>query len=64
MAMNCDDDQAASKRVGNLAEAEVAEIELWQGARMVAALKPKCLHSGRSITHEVHDGRMISKPAR
>jgi hypothetical protein len=33
-----------------------SDVELWEGARKVAAF-------GRSITHEIHDGRMISKRA-
>jgi hypothetical protein len=39
-------DETASQRANNLAQTEAGEIELWQGARMVAALKPKGLHSG------------------
>jgi hypothetical protein len=39
MAMNCDNDQAASKRAGSLAKAEGVEIELWQEARKVATFK-------------------------
>jgi hypothetical protein len=64
IAMNCDSDETASQRANKLAQAETSEIELWQGSRMVAALKPRYLHFGRSITHEVQDGRMIAKPAK
>jgi hypothetical protein len=63
IAMNCDCDESASKRADKLAQAEAVEIELWQGARKVAAFKPQCEKSYGSTTHEVHDGRMISKPA-
>ena len=59
IAMNCDSDEAASKRADNLAKAETVEIELWQEARKVATFKRQC----GSITHEIHHGRMISKPA-
>jgi hypothetical protein len=38
IAMNCDGDEAASQRAGNLASAEAVDIELWQGARMVATI--------------------------
>ena len=59
IAMNCDSDEAASKRADNLAKAETVEIELWQEARKVATFK----RQRGSITHEIHHGRMISKPA-
>jgi hypothetical protein len=36
VGMNCEDDKSASERAANLAEAEAVEIELWQGARMIA----------------------------
>jgi hypothetical protein len=62
--MNCDSDEAASQRARNLAEAEAVEIELWQGGRKVATFKHDCQKSSGSITHEVHDGRMISKSAK
>jgi hypothetical protein len=39
--MRCDDDKVASRRAENLAKAEAADIELWQGARMVAKLLQK-----------------------
>ncbi len=57
IAMNCDTDETASRRADRLARAEAVEIELWQDAREVATFKRK------SVTHGVHDGRMISKPA-
>ncbi len=38
LGMNCDNDDAAIKRVDNLASAEAVDIELWQGDRMVATL--------------------------
>jgi hypothetical protein len=38
VGMRCDDDEAASRRADNLAKAEAVDIELWQGARMVAKL--------------------------
>ena len=57
IAMNCDSDEAAGQRADNLARAEAVEVELWQSARKVATFKRQC------VTHEVHGGRMISKPA-
>jgi hypothetical protein len=60
IAMNCDDDQKASKRAGSLAKAEAVEIELWQEARKVATFK----RQRDTITYEVHDGRMIPKAAK
>jgi hypothetical protein len=59
IAMNCDGDEAASRRADNLAKAETVEIELWQESRKVATFKRQC----DTVTHEIHDGRMISKPA-
>jgi hypothetical protein len=41
IALNCDNDEAASQRVDNLASAEAVDIELWQGARMVATISRK-----------------------
>jgi hypothetical protein len=49
IAMNCDSDEAASKRADNLAKAETVEIELWQEARKVATFKRRC----GSVTHEI-----------
>jgi hypothetical protein len=63
ISMNCDSDETASQRANNLARAESVEIELWQGARMVASFKHPGAKSGETVTHEVQDGRMISKPA-
>jgi hypothetical protein len=57
IAMNCDSDEAAKRRADNLAKAEAVDIELWQQARKVATFKRQC------VTHEVHDGRMISTRA-
>jgi hypothetical protein len=39
------------------------EVELWQGARKVAAFQHKQEPSRRSISYEIHDGRMIAKSA-
>jgi hypothetical protein len=39
------------------------DVELWEGGRKVAALESECKKSGGLITYEIHDGRMISKPA-
>jgi hypothetical protein len=39
--LNCDNDEAASQRVDNLASAEAVDIELWQGTRMVATISLK-----------------------
>jgi hypothetical protein len=41
IVLNCDSDEAASRRTDNLAKAEAIEIELWQGARMVATISRK-----------------------
>jgi hypothetical protein len=38
ITLNCDNDEAASQRTDNLASAEAVNIELWQGARMVATI--------------------------
>ena len=43
VGMRCKNDEAASQRAGNLAIAEAVDIELWQGARMVAKLARKRL---------------------
>jgi hypothetical protein len=55
--MNCDSDEAARQRADHFARAEAVDIELWQQARKVATFRRQ------AVTHEVHDGRMISKPA-
>jgi hypothetical protein len=39
VAMNCDSDEAASKRADTQAKAETVEIELWREARKVATFK-------------------------
>jgi hypothetical protein len=57
IAMNCDSDEAATRRADNLAKAEAVDIELWQQDRKVGTFKRQC------VTHEVYDGRMISRPA-
>jgi hypothetical protein len=57
IVMNCDSDEAARQRADSLAKAEAVDVELWQRARKVATSKRQ------SVTHEVHDGRLISKPA-
>jgi hypothetical protein len=57
IAMNCESDEAASRRADNLARAETVEIELWQEARKVATFKPQ------RVTHEIRDGRIIAMDA-
>jgi hypothetical protein len=46
IAMNCDSDEAASKRADNLAKAEKVEIELWQETEKVATFmrSTRCDH--------------------
>jgi hypothetical protein len=39
------------------------DVELWERSRKVAVFKNECQKSGGAITHEAHDGQMISKPA-
>jgi hypothetical protein len=41
VGIRCNDDEAASRRADSLAKAEAVDIELWQGARMVAKLSRK-----------------------
>jgi hypothetical protein len=41
ITLNCDDDEAATQRADNLASAEAVDIELWQGAGMVATILRK-----------------------
>jgi hypothetical protein len=41
ITLNCDNDEAATRRADNLASAEAVDIELWQGARMVATILRK-----------------------
>jgi hypothetical protein len=57
----CADDAEAMEKAKRLVNGN--DVELWDGARKVAAFKNECQKSGGSITHEIHDGRMISKPA-
>jgi hypothetical protein len=52
IAMNCDSDEAASHRAGNLASAEAVDIDLWQGARMVATILGKKQPPGLSVSEQ------------
>jgi len=52
IALNCDNDDAASKRADNLALAEAVDIELWQGARMVATISRKKKPTALSVSAE------------
>jgi hypothetical protein len=60
ISMLCADDADAMKRAQCLANRH--NVELWEGDRKVGTFEPRRQKSGRSITHEIHDGRMISKP--
>jgi hypothetical protein len=57
----CPGDEEARKEAEKLVDGH--DVELWQGARKVAAFQHKHEKSRHSITHEIHDGRMIPKPA-
>jgi hypothetical protein len=59
--LDCVDDDAAIRFTMRLVNGN--DVEVWQGARKLAAFEHKPESSGHSITHEIHDGRMISKPA-
>jgi hypothetical protein len=52
IAMNCDSDEAASHRAGNLASAEGVDIDLWQSARMVATILRKKQAGAMSLSEE------------
>jgi len=62
IAMNCDSDEAASKRADNLAKAETVEIELWQEARKVATFKTQWRSITRNPqrTNDFEAGRVMS----
>jgi hypothetical protein len=38
------------------------DVELWERARKIASFKHECQKSVGSITHEIRDRPMISKP--
>jgi hypothetical protein len=58
----CSGDSEAIEKASRLADK--GKVELWERTRKVAAFERKCEKPRRSITHEIHDGRMISKPAK
>jgi hypothetical protein len=58
----CADDAEAMEKAKQLVTGN--DVELWERTRKVAVFKNECQKSGGAITHEVHDGRMISKPAK
>jgi hypothetical protein len=58
----CANDADAMEKAKRLVSGN--DVELWERTRKVAAFKNECQKSGGAITHEVHDGRMISKPAK
>ena len=57
----CADDAEAIEKAKRLVNSN--DVELWERARKIASFKHECQKSVGSITHEIHDGRMISKPA-
>jgi len=57
----CGDDSEATEKAKRLVDGH--DVELWENARMVVSLKHHCDKPTSSITHEIHDGRMVSKPA-
>jgi hypothetical protein len=60
--LECIGDAETMKEAEQLVDGH--DVELWQGARKVAAFQHKQEPSRRSITYEIHDGRMIAKPRR
>jgi hypothetical protein len=50
ITLNCDDDEAATQRADNLASAEAVDIELWQGAGMVATISRKKQPTALSVS--------------
>jgi hypothetical protein len=56
-AFVCADDEEAIARAEVLSQRQ--RIELWSGPRMVISM-PK---QARAVTHEIHEGRMVPKPA-
>jgi hypothetical protein len=55
----CADDEAAIERVKRLSTHDA--IELWSGLRLVhSSPRPE----RKAISHEIHQGRMVPKPAR
>jgi hypothetical protein len=59
--LECIGDAEALKEAEHLVGGH--DVELWQGARKVAAFKHKQETSRRAITYEIRDGRMIAKSA-
>jgi hypothetical protein len=55
----CADDAEAMEKARRLVDGH--DVELWERDRKVAKFDAK--RSG-AVTHEVHDGRMIPKPAK
>jgi hypothetical protein len=59
--LECTGDAEAMKEAEKLVDSH--NVELWHGARKVAALQHKHENSHRAISYEIHDGRMIPRPA-
>jgi hypothetical protein len=58
----CTDDNEASEQAKRLADGH--GVELWQRDRKVALFEHTPAKQRCSVTHEIHDGRMIPKPAK
>jgi hypothetical protein len=58
----CADDAEAMEKAKRLAYSR--DVELWQSDRKIAAFDHKSAKQSRSVTHEIRDSRMISKPAK
>jgi hypothetical protein len=56
----CDNDSDATEKAQRLSNR--GPVELWSGPRQVARLAAGEI-SDYAITHQMHDGRMVSKPA-
>jgi hypothetical protein len=57
--LTCANDEEAIAKAKILSQRH--GVEIWNGPRLVLSI-PK--QPARAITHEIHEGRMVSKPAR
>jgi hypothetical protein len=58
----CADDAEAMEKA-KLLVGSFTDVALWEGGRKVAAFQNECQKSDGAVTHEIHDGQTISKPA-
>jgi hypothetical protein len=61
ITLDCSDDSEAAEQAKQLVNG--SDVELWQRDRKIARFEHELEKSSGSITHEIRDGRIISRPA-